>query len=66
MIKDKAMPRTVHWLQPKLLLLYLKSEHILFVISSMAGCFPQLHVEHVWRHHLLIASFLVFTTDESL
>lgn len=44
----------VHWLQPKLLLLNVKAEHVLLVVIGMARGFPQIKVVDIGRHHLLI------------
>lgn len=55
---------TVHWLQPKLLLLDIKTEHVLLVVVGVAGGLPQVKVIDVGRHHFLILKVPVYLPDE--
>lgn len=55
---------TVHWLQPKLLLLNVETEHVLLVVVGMTGCLPQVKVIDVGGHHLLILEVPVHLPDE--
>lgn len=41
----------------------LKCEHVVFVIRSMSGCFPKLHVEHVRRNDLTRANIARYVRD---
>ena len=53
----------VHGLESELLLLYLKVEHILFVVICMAGRLPEVEVVDVWRHNLLILILPILFSD---
>ena len=51
-VKDEAMSRAVHGLEPELLFLYLEPEHVIGVEVPVTRGLPQLGVVHVWGHDL--------------
>jgi hypothetical protein len=50
--EHEAVARAVHGLEPKLLLLHLKGEHVFAVVVRVPARLPEVKVEHVGGHHL--------------
>lgn len=48
-IEYQSMARAVHRLEPELLLVDRKREHVVFVVLPMTRCHPEFGAEHVGR-----------------
>lgn len=49
-VKDEAVPRAVHRLERKLVLVDVEQEHVVLVVLVVAGRLPEVDVEHRGRH----------------
>jgi hypothetical protein len=54
---------TVHGFEAKLLLLDVEVKHVLLVVLGMARRFPEVEIENVGSHHLLVLVFPVLLPD---
>mmetsp|Transcript_5067 Transcript_5067/g.9371 ORF Transcript_5067/g.9371 Transcript_5067/m.9371 type:complete len:558 (-) Transcript_5067:471-2144(-) len=62
--EHEAMARAVHGLEPKLLLLDIKAEHVFAVVVGVAGDLPEVEVEDVGRDDFLVLVVPVLLADE--
>lgn len=64
--EEYKMSWAIHGLQCPLLLLKIKSEHIVFVVGPVSRRLPDLRIKHVRRLDLLVTTLSVLRSKERL
>ena len=59
-IEHNTVSRTVHRLEPMLLLSILNEENVLFILEVVSTHLPKFRIVHVWRNDFAVASDFVF------
>lgn len=66
MTEQYEVTGAVHWFECPLSLLDIEFEHVILVVSPVAGRLPDTHVIHIWSLNLLISPLPIFRPQELL